>query len=245
MKRIAFILSAFYFVSCQQPVPTAESAKDSALAVTPIDTVLALVGDTVTIGGQLYNMTVITEEEYMGVPEWSPVDTSESAKILPDSARVHRVGDSLVLTLGNGQQKVMVNNNNDNDEYTQYSYEAYLPALQHWVVFNAGYEWHSFELIDSRTGEMTRTIGFPELSPDKKYFICSNTDLMAAFTLNGFQLFQVTPSLKPVLLQEQELENWGASTIKWKDGKTLLALQHYLDKESNEHQRFIRLTPRP
>ncbi|MRG43701.1 hypothetical protein GFS24_01180 [Chitinophaga sp. SYP-B3965] len=244
MKRIAFVLSALYFVSCQQPVPTAETDKDSAQTVPDSSAATAVVIDTVTIGGQLYNITLATQGEYDQIPEWRS-DTSEAVNILPDSARVRRAGDSLILTLANGQRKVMVNNNSDNDEYTQYAYQKYLPALQHWVVFNAGYEWHSYELIDSRTGEMTRTIGLPELSPDKKHFICTNTDLMAAFTLNGFQLFQLTPEGKPVLLQEQELHNWGATTIKWKDDKNLLALQHYLDPKSDEHTRYIRLSPRP
>lgn len=243
MMRIAFVLSALYLVSCQQPVSTAESAKDSALTVTAPDT-LVVFGDTVTIGNQLYDITPATAAEFSQVPEWLP-DTSESVNILRDSVRVRRAGDSLILTLENGQQKVMVNNNNDNEDYTQYTYQGYLPAIQHWVVFNAGYEWHSYELIDSRNGEMTRTIGLPKLSPDNKYFICSNTDLMAAFTLNGFELFQLTPSLKPVLLQERTLENWGPETIKWKDGKTLIALQHYLDKVSEQHSRYIHLTPRP
>ncbi len=239
MMRIAIAFCALYLVSCQQSSKTEEGAKDSTVTDSA-----AVVIDTVTIGNQLYNITSSTAAEFRQVPEF-PADTSEAVNILKDSMRVRRAGDSLVLTLANGRQKVMVNNNNDNEEYTQYTYQAYLPAIEHWVVFNAGYEWHSYELIDSRNGEMTRTIGFPELSPDKKYFICSNTDLMAAFTLNGFQLFQLTPGLNPVLLQERELVNWGPATIKWKDATTLVALQHYLDAHSEEHTRFIRLTPKP
>lgn len=241
MMRIAIAFCALYLVSCQQSSKTEEEAKDSMVTVTDSASVVI---DTVTIGNQLYNITSSTAAEFQQVPEIL-ADTSEAVNILKDSVHVRRTGDSLVLTLANGRQKVMVNNNNDNEEYTQYTYQAYLPAIEHWVVFNAGYEWHSYELIDSRNGEMTRTIGFPELSPDKKYFICSNTDLMAAFTLNGFQLFQLTPGLNPVLLQERELVNWGPATIKWKDATTLVALQHYLDAHSEEHTRFIRLTPKP
>lgn len=243
MKRIAIALCALYLFSCQQPSPGAEEGtKDSAVTVTdPANVVI----DTVTIGNQLYEITAASAEEFGQVPELIP-DSSEAVNILRDSARVRRAGnDSLVLTLADGRQKIMVDNNEDGEEYTQYAYLAYLPAIQHWVVFNAGYEWHSYELIDARNGEMTRTIGFPQLSPDKKHFICSNADLMAAFTLNGFQLFQLTPELKPVLLQEQQLVNWGPVTIKWKDAKSLVAKQYYLDAQSNEHERFIRLTPKP
>lgn len=241
MMRIAIAFCALYFVSCQQSAKTEEGTKDSTVTVTDS---AAVIIDTVSIGRQLYNITVSTAAEFQQVPAFI-ADTSEAVNILRDSVRVRRAGDSLILTLANGRQKVMVNNNNDNEEYTQYTYQAYLPAMEHWVVFNAGYEWHSYELINSRNGEMTRTIGFPELSPDKRYFICSNTDLMAAFTLNGFQLFQYTPGQNPVLLQERELVNWGPATIKWKDATTLVALQHYLDAHSEEHTRFIRLTPAP
>lgn len=239
MKRIAFALCALYLVSCQQSPNTGEAVKDSALAVTDS---AAVVIDTVTIGDQLYDITPATAAEFQQVPEFMP-DTSEAVNIRRDSVRVRRAGDSLILTLADGRQKVMINNNNDNEEYTQYTYQAYLPALEHWVVFNAGYEWHSYELINCRNGEMTRTIGFPELSPDKKYFLCSNTDLVAAFTENGFQLFRFTPGQSPVLLQERELVNWGPATMKWKDTATLVALQHYLDEHSQEHTRFIRLKP--
>jgi hypothetical protein len=243
MKRIAIALCALYLFSCQQPSPKGEEGtKDSAVTVTDP---ASLVIDTVSIGRQLYTITPATAEEFGQVPELIP-DSSEAVNILRDSARVRRAGDdTLILTLANGRQKLMINNNEEGEEYTQFAYQAYLPAIEHWVVFNAGYEWHSYELISSRTGEMTRTIGFPQLSPDKKFFICSNTDLMAAFTLNGFQLFQLTPDLKPVLLQERELVNWGAVTIKWKDAATLVALQHYLDVHSDEHTRYIRLTPQP
>lgn len=242
MKRIAFAFCALYIISCQQPAPKAEEGiKDSLSTVTDS---AATVIDTVTIGDRLYNITPATAAEFQQVPEFV-ADTSEAVNIRKDSLRVRRSGDSLIITLANGLQKVMINNNNDNEEYTQYTFQAYLPAMEHWVVFNAGYEWHSYELINTRTGEMTRTIGFPELSPDKKYFICSNTDLMAAFTTNGFELFQLTPEGKPVLLQERVLVNWGPAVIKWKDANTLMALQHYLDAGSEEHTRFIRLTPRP
>lgn len=245
MKRIAFVFSALYFVSCQQSSSTAEADKDSALVVTD-PAVSAIMGDTVTIGNQLYDITPVTAEEFNQVPEWKP-DTSEAVNILRDSARVRRAGDSLIFILDNGQQKVMVNNNNsDSEDYTQYTYEAFLSTLGHWMVFNTGYEWYSYELIDSRNGEMTRTIGRPAISPDQQKFICTNKDLMASFTLNGFQLFAIpAPFEKPVLVQEQQLENWGASVMKWKDAKTLFALQHYLDPQSEEHTRYIRLTPRP
>ncbi|SIN67407.1 hypothetical protein SAMN04488055_0496 [Chitinophaga niabensis] len=241
MMRIAIAFCALYLVSCQQSSKTEEGTKDST--VTDTDAAAVII-DTVTIGHQLYNITTSTAAEFQQVPEFL-ADTSEAVNILRDSMRVRRAGDSLILTLANGLQKVMVNNNNHTEEYTQYTYQAYLPAIEHWVVFNAGYEWHSYELVNARNGEMTRTIGFPELSPDKRFFICSNTDLMAAFTLNGFQLFQLTPDLNPVLLQERELVNWGPATIKWKDATNLVALQHYLDAQSNEHERFIRLTPAP
>lgn len=243
MKRIAVIVSAFCFISCQQQTSSAtEEVKDTVATV--IDVPLIADGDTVTIGDQLYDITPVTAEEFNKVPEWKS-DTSEAVNILKDSAHVRRAGDSLILTLANGQEKILVNNITEDENYAVYTYAAYLPAMQHFVVFNVGYEWHSYELYNFRDGEMTRTIGFPEISPDKKHFICSNTDLVAAFTLNGFQLFQLPPSLKPILLQERELENWGANTIKWKDGRTLVAWQDYLDKNGEVQSRYIRLTPKP
>ena len=125
------------------------------------------------------------------MPEIKP-DTSEAVNIRTAAGKVRRSGDSLIFRLENGQEKALVNNNKtDGDDYVEYTYNAYLPAIQSWLVFHAGYEWYAYDLVSARTGEVISTIGIPQFSPDNKYFICSNTDLEAAFTQNGFQLYEV------------------------------------------------------
>ncbi|GEP97931.1 hypothetical protein [Chitinophaga cymbidii] len=237
-----FVMSA----ACQQPAtPQVQQLSGDSLPPEPVKSNVQVVLtelDTITIGGQLYDIEDASQEEFDAIPGML-ADTSETRTIAKAEGLVERRGDSLVFRLDNGQEKTLVNNLSDNDDYAEYHYQGYIPQLRHWVVYNGGYEWFSYDLVSKSDGKMLSTIGIPQLSPDGKHFICSNSDLIAGFTENGFELYEYRQG-KIFLVQSRQLNKWGPVAIKWKHAGQLLANMIIVNQDMEESTRYVRLTPR-
>lgn len=244
MKQLVLIFVISTLMACQQqPGTVAGGPRDSVLTVTaePVAIAPGEVADTVTIGGRLFTWSAIDKSEFDAIPEMQP-DTNEALNIsrVP-GGRVVRSGDSLIFSLENGGQKVLVNNPNDNDDMAMFTFLGFMPELQHWVVFNSGYEWSSYELINARNGAQTGTLGIPQLSPDKKYFITANADLVAQFDANGFELFEVRKE-GPVVIQSYMAETWGPVKIKWKNADTFYAEISEVNEQMEETIRHVKFS---
>ncbi len=241
MKQMLPVFLVLTFAACQQqPGTTTQAVRDSTLSVSaaPVAAITAAESDTVTIGGRLFRFVDIDQGEFETVPGLEP-DTSEAANIARAPSRVQRIGDSLIFSLENGGQKILVNNHSDNDDYAQFLFQAYLPETQHWLVLHNGYEWFSYEMVSARNGELISTIGVPQFSPDKKYFITANADLVAQFTDNGFELFEVRKD-GPVEIYSGMPEKWGPVTIKWKAADTLVGEIKTVNEQMEETTRFVK-----
>ncbi|WP_119079857.1 hypothetical protein [Chitinophaga alhagiae] len=247
MKRLLPAFLILLSMACQQQAPRqavqAAGIGDSLSTVAPGPEAAAIaeIKDTVTIGGRLFTWSPIDKSEFDAIPEMQP-DTSEAVNIAKaPEGRVVRSGDSLIFSLINGGRHVVVNNHHDGDDFAQFTYQGFIPELQHWLVLNIGYEWFSYDLISARTGALLRTIGIPQFSPDKKYFIAANADLVAQFNDNGFELYEVRES-GPVLVQEYQAEKWGPAKIKWKDANTFYAEIREVDTQMEETIRHVKFS---
>jgi hypothetical protein len=242
MKQLFTVFVIALFAACgQAPAGTATGAQEArdTFATAPVMPV-GQESDTVTIGGRLFVWSHIEKSEFDAVPEMAP-DTSEAVNIAAAPERVHRSGDSLVFSLENGGQKVLVNNHNDNEDMALYTYQAYIPEAQSWVVLNMGYEWFSYVLVNVRSGELQHTLGFPQLSPDKRFFIASNADLVAQFNPNGFELYEIRKN-GPVMIQNYIAESWGPEKIKWKDADTFYAEISQVDEQMESTTRYVKFS---
>lgn len=243
MKQLVLVFVTSAFMACQQqPGKVTAAIQDSVLTVTaePVAAAAGEDADTVTIGGRLFSWSAIDKSEFDAIPEMQP-DTSEAVNISRAPGRVARSGDSLIFSLENGGQKVLLNNPEDNDNMALYTFLGFMPELQHWVVFNSGYEWSSYELINARNGEQISTLGIPQLSPDKKYFITANADLVAQFNTNGFELFENRKEgLVPI--QHYMPETWGPIKIKWKNADTFYAEISEVNKQMEETIRHVKFS---
>lgn len=197
--------------------------------------------DTVTIHGQLYRVVPSTEELFNSAPEFKP-DTSEAKNIAQWKDKAHRNGDTLILQLRNGAEKRLVQNHNDDDGFEDYVFQGYIPALKSFVVWRNGYEYYDVLLVHESAGEVVNTIGLPQVSPDGKRFITCNTDLVAAFTANGFEYYGVTAN---GLEKQYEYnpDKWGPSVIKWLDGQWLVGKFGVLTKDMEVIEHYVRLMP--
>ncbi|MBO9153728.1 hypothetical protein ACFOTA_16030 [Chitinophaga sp. GCM10012297] len=248
MKRclipIGFALIA---TACQQP-PAVRQIQDSIHTdPTTADTADVVAEpterDTVTIAGVLYNIIDISQAEFEAVPGYRPLPENEKENIARYAGKIFRSGDSLMLKLENDSMVVLKTNRSDNEDYADYHFLDYMPALKAYLVYVEGYEYFAYLLVDANMGRVTNTIGVPQLSPDKKMFVSSNEDLVAAFTTNGFELFRMgTDSLE--LVQERQPEKWGPVIIKWKDARSFVGHFNELDEEINRIGRYVKLVPR-
>jgi hypothetical protein len=199
--------------------------------------------DTVTIGDVLYTVTDIDPAEFRAVPAYQPHPETEDENILPYAGKVSRRGDSLLLKLEDGRTEVLTTSHSDGDDAADYRFLDYIPALKAYLVYVVGYEYYHCMLVHAATGAKINTVSIPQLSPDKRSFICSNSDLVAGFTTNGFELFRVSGD-NIMLAQERQPESWGPVMIKWKDAKSFVAHLQERDAQMNETDRFVMLVPR-
>lgn len=197
--------------------------------------------DTLTIGSQLYRVVPSTEELFESAPEFRP-DTAESKNIARQADRVRREGGMLIFKLGNGSEKSLGNIGSDGEDFEEWVYQGYLPQLKSFVVWKNGYEYFDVQLLNEQTGELTRTIGLPQVSPDGKKMIACNTDLMAAFTTNGLEYY-ANPPEGLVLQYEYQPEKWGPEVIKWLDNNVLVGKFNVLTKDMDQVVQYVRLEP--
>lgn len=170
-------------------------------------------------------------------------DTSENINLGGTAGRAMRHNDSLIMIAGRNKRVVLVNNRTTNpDSAADYFYERYDTNLGQHVVYGTFYEWWYHLLIDQRTGDTTITCGEPVVSPDKKLFICGNSDILPEYTFNGFEVYENTSP--PRLVCTEELTTWGPEEIVWVNDTMLYTRVTSLDSNGDENKEpeYLRLT---
>lgn len=191
--------------------------------------------DTFYLCNKLMRLDSITLNEYEKVPVIPIGDSSEGVNLLRDSAAVKRHGDSLIITAG-GKEIILVNNHSDTcDATANHEYRGFNKDLGKYIVHSIYWEWYNYILIDKESGDTVVACGEPIASPDKRFFMCGNADLVAQFTFNGFELYENRH--KPKLICQRELLKWGPHEIKWIAQNTLLVAATVVDTTTPDLER--------
>jgi len=184
--------------------------------------------DTFAIGNKIYAMQDLTDTNVV-FERFNYYDASDSAYIEKHKEFVSRTGDTLFLKCDNGKV-IKLKSNRDDGDYEVYDFKYINKDLNAFVLLCSFYEAADVWLVNKTNGDTLKTIGYPVVSPNKKQFVCYNIDLEAAFSLNGFELFDNTNgNYKRKGLRE--INEWGPERVKWKDDTTLIvrALSGYGD----------------
>jgi len=222
---IVFVsLSCLLLINCGKDKPVEKTEIEAVAQKTLVSEL-----DTFYLGGKLVRVERMEKSDFDDAESPAAIDTSETKNLQKDSDRVQRTGDTLTIKT-KAKDVHIVNNDNDTDEYAQYTYMGYIDAADQFLVFGGFYEWHNYLLIDGQTGDETVLWGKPAVSPDGKYIVNGNSDLVAQFTDNGMQLFTATH--KPKVVGERSLKAWGPEEIKWADNKTLFVKANVADEKS-------------
>jgi hypothetical protein len=223
-NKTLFLLPVAILLSCTN----SEKSKETIGAISVKDSLRSEI-DTFNIGTKFFSVQQISQTDFDKVPRPIMPDTSENKLLQKDSAFVTRLGTVLILTVGNNETiSFKDNTKEESEEFCKYTYSGFLPDINQYIIFGTYIESYNYLLIDKTTGDTSYVCGYPVLSPDKKYFICGNTDLIAGFVFNGFDMYEVKDK-KIKLVGQRYLNNWGPENIKWQDDSTLFAQRTVLD----------------
>ncbi|TND00501.1 MAG: hypothetical protein FD123_4362 [Bacteroidetes bacterium] len=200
--------------------------------------------DTLIIAGKTYDIHTYTPEAFDHLPSSGPerlVDRNENIQY-EDSSKAKRVDKTLVLKTVDGKEVILANTfaGEGMEDYTRYIYVGSMKTIACWYVDVYEYESYHGLLIDQRNGQQTEMWNKPRLSPDLKHFIVANLDLDAAFTPNGFQLWELTDD-GPKKIWEREFEGWGPDDVRWVDNNTIAFVKTYHGTDGFDKHEFRKM----
>ncbi|MFZ5552085.1 MAG: hypothetical protein ACOZCO_03140 [Bacteroidota bacterium] len=151
---------------------------------------------------------------------------------LKGNKRILRKGDILVVK-GDKKEHRFVNrfenfypeypdsleNNYTIEEFYIYDGKLKLSGID--CICAMYYEGRSYFLADA-SGTIFEVCGYPEESPDGKHLFCSNTDLVAGFSANGFNILEVKNG---ILVRKCEVfpEDYGLEMARWIGNDVIIA----------------------
>ncbi len=252
--KFLLLLSIVGIASCSdstvEETTSVGSSEDSVFVSIP-ETKFTGVYDTL---GYTFLVNTISKEQYESISSAVPKDDSMRATLCGDkeggcmeamekyyltkvSGKATRKGNDLLLTLSNGQTKILKNNTKEDEDYEVYQFLT-LDANGYYVVAVFYFESYAYLLINPTNGSTTRTIGYPVFSPDKKQYAAGNYDMVAAFTFNGIDFLSVT---KDSVYSDLTMDfgTWGPEELKWKNDSTLYVKQKsQVGEELKEENNF-------
>lgn len=137
---------------------------------------------------------------------------------------------TVVLRLANGKTKSFANWDHENEE--GYTFEHYFAKINYYLLRVQWVEGNCWMLVNRKNGFKKYINGLPYISADNKKILAINTDLEAAYSFNGIELYAVlADSLQQVFSKETV---FGPIDVKW------LGENQFLLKR--EHLHFDRIT---
>jgi hypothetical protein len=212
---------------------------NSACHKKPVDKILSEQSDStiVIIGNVKFHIQPITKLDFES--NYKSCKVQKEIELLQNSSVVCRHSDSLIFQLSNNRQFVLKNDSVE-ASWAMYSYAGELKSIGYWYVNVTYYEWYNTILINQNNGDTTIAIGTPVVSPDKKYIMCGNVDLVADFTFNGFELYHLNNDrLEKIGLTE--LKDWGPAIIYWKDMNNIYIKQTRVNNEMQEYTTYCKM----
>ncbi|GBR74732.1 hypothetical protein NO1_1859 [Candidatus Termititenax aidoneus] len=112
-----------------------------------------------------------------------------------------------------------------------YSYMLFIPEINSHLIREDWYEGNQYILINNETGATQDIWNIPHISPQKNRLAIVNKDMIAGYTANGIQIFEIV-SGNYIKQFERQLE-WGAADPRWQNNDTL-SVDKYVFNIKNE-----------
>lgn len=136
---------------------------------------------------------------------------------IPDSVR--RSGDTLVISVDNGEDVALVNRDTGGPENVFYTYRERLDGVGYHVVDVHYYEGGSHLLIGAETGDRIQVSAAPVVSPGGDRLVVASAAGAAGYSPNELQVWRVTPD--GLVLEWEVQPDWGATNARWENRRTV------------------------
>ncbi len=127
--------------------------------------------------------------------------------------KVQRKDSLLILKLENNKE-IILKDTVIEDFVIQYSFRDYYDSIKVFVIEIQHYEGCSHLLVNGINGEKQYIFGKTKLSPDKSRIVSFNVDLIAGYSMNGFQIIEVKNNHFRIEY-EYSPKDWGPNNINW------------------------------
>ena len=149
------------------------------------------------------------------------------------AGRVLRTPTGLVIRTDSGVE-TLEDDTLSADAFVRYRYGGYLPSVWQHLVHADYYEGGAVLAVDGRNGNQADLLALPAVSPDSARLAAVNTDLVAAYTPSGLQVWRVTPAGLELEWALDGGVRWGASAPRWVAPDRLAFVFHTLDQTTME-----------
>ncbi len=158
------------------------------------------------------------------------IDRTHFRELKKESSLVTESSSGITFQLLSGDKFTL--NNIGADSIYQYRY--YLKEMASFVVHGRYGIQEGYLLINDKTGQITRTKGYPKAGIDGEYIACLNPDWGDKGNFRGIQLFGYVGNELVVVLEEA-LDEYRPVLPKWVDEKTLqFTLLEVADKRNRK-----------
>lgn len=135
---------------------------------------------------------------------------------------------TVVLKLSNGKTESFPLWDEKNEE--GFSFVHFFDKIDYILLHVQWYEGNCWMLVNRKNGLKKYIIGIPYISLDNKKIITINTDLDAAYSFNGIELYLITnDSLK---LEFSRKTQWGPKDLKWLSNNRILLKRELVHLDS-------------
>lgn len=164
------------------------------------------------------------------------IDRTHFRELKKEGSLVAETGSTLIFQLLSGGKFTL--NNVGVDSIYQFRY--YLKEMAAFVAHGKYGIQEGYVLINDKTGQVTRTKGFPKAAADGEHIACLNPDWGDKGNFRGIQLLGYVDNELQVIFEEA-LEEYRPVLPKWVDEKTLqFTLLEVADKR-NKKSRYGQL----
>lgn len=138
--------------------------------------------------------------------------------------------NGLSLKLKNGQWKLLVIDKRTDE--ADHTYEQFFEEFGYYSVRVQWYEGNGYKLINYNNGAIIYLPGRPYFSPDGKYMVSVNSDLIAGYSENVIEMYENNNNnLK--LIWRYSPRNFGPFLAKWVNNRDLILKWEFVDFKNN------------
>lgn len=152
---------------------------------------------------------------------WEMDSITDTELIKKHANLLQRKGNNLSITTKKGKQGFNNNHTPEGDAEDMVTYYVHAVTDRMVVLKMYAYESYEYTTVDLETGQSFSTWGEPVFYQNQMA-IAGNTDLMAAFTNNGLQLY-VFDGGQWQLQMEKIMDDWGPQDLYWVNEETVLS----------------------